>query len=291
MNEEFQNIPISDVLITCNIETGDQGAKVNFGIEYAEPLPLSMYAIYALPPGIPVGVADIVQGPVAHPDCFIVFIATDQRAMWGRKCPHCDGYWRTSSPGLAATTVCCYCGQHLAAHDCLSDAQRAYVSATCAYYNHLLREEKPGKHSIKARDLLNRGVTSDGSPLPPRFFVEQSKQTQFTCDACGNRNDILGRFGYCSSCGTRNDAALFAGDISKARDAINAGMQLTTALKEAVDGFDTIGRNIAQQLCHLVPMTAARRVKWERANFAQLSDVAEALRIDFDIDLLKSLDA
>jgi hypothetical protein len=38
-------------------------------------------------------------------------------------------------------------------------------------------------------------------------------------------------------------------------------------------------------------MTEARRTRWERTNFAQLEDTTETLRADFDIDLLKGLDA
>ena len=40
---------------------------------------------------------------------------------------------------------------------------------------------------------------------PPFYYAEQSQQKQFNCSACGEFNDVLGRFVYCTVCGTRND--------------------------------------------------------------------------------------
>jgi hypothetical protein len=38
-------------------------------------------------------------------------------------------------------------------------------------------------------------------------------------------------------------------------------------------------------------MTAQRRTKWERTNFAQFNDVARDLKRDFDIDMVKGVEA
>ncbi len=75
------------------------------------------------------------------------------------------------------------------------------------------------------------------------------------------------------------------------RSALNDGGSSSTALKEAVDAFDTIGRNYARQLLSKIPMTSARRTRWENANFAQLAGVSTDLVRDFDIDILSGLDA
>jgi len=45
----------------------------------------------------------------------------------------------------------------------------------------------------KARKLLEKIQFDNGAPAP-EFFVEKAKQTKFTCNACGNVNDILGRY-------------------------------------------------------------------------------------------------
>jgi len=223
-------------------------------------------------------------------DCFQVLVATDQGAMWGRKCPHCAGYWRTATPSLTHTTVCSYCGKHSEAHECLSDAQRYYVEACCLMFRTALAKKEDGCFKRSARKLLEGIELVDGDGPLPDFFVEKAKQTKFTCVPCGNRNDILGRFGYCSSCGSRNDATMFEEDIRSIRDGLNAGSQVASALKDTVDAFDTMGRNYASQLCCHVLMTSQRRNKWERANFAQFSDIVRGLKRDFDIDMLKSVD-
>lgn len=293
MDEEFMDIPVSNVEITFRVFTEEGKQLHSSGIKYSRPLPLSVYGIWALPQGVPVGVINLAQetGPAPFSECFQVLIATDERAMWGRKCPHCGGYWRTNSPGLVQTAVCCYCGKHSEAHECLSDAQRVYVEACCAIFRRVLDEKKDGQFSIAARKLLEGVEVTSFDGLPPEFFVEKSRQTKFSCAACGNHNDILGRYGYCSSCGTRNDVSMFEMDIDAIRSALNGGGSPTTALKEAVDAFDTVGRNYARQLLGQVPMTPARRAKWERANFAQLSDVASDLKSDFDIGILQGVDA
>lgn len=267
------------------------GRQFAVGITYSEPLPLKLYAIWCLRQGIPVGVVDLTQpiGPAPHADCVQVIVATDQHAMWGRKCPNCSGYWRTGTPGLFWTTVCCYCGQHSRAHECLSDAQRAYVESCCLFYQHALSHGGQGLFTIKARDLVAQAMASeDGAEsAPPDFFVEKSRQTRFTCEACGSVMDILGRFAYCSSCGTRNDGTMFQADVEAVRARLTTGDNPTLCLKELVDAFDAVGRNIARQLISHVPMTKARREKWSKANFQQISSIASDLKRDFDIDLLR----
>lgn len=225
-----------------------------------------------------------------HPDCLNILLGSDQRAMWGRKCPSCSGYWRTAGPGLIAKTVCPYCGERLEPHECLSDAQMAYVQACCILFHQVKAMNKDGSFGIGVKELIEQ-VHQDGERLaPPEFFVEVARQTRFSCDACGVQNDILGRFGYCSTCGTRNDLAMLTTDIEAIRATLGAGAAPVTALKEAVDGFDSVGRNYARQLVKHVKMTPARKTKWERMNFAQIETVAKALKDDFDIDILRRID-
>ena len=124
----------------------------------------------------------------------------------------------------------------------------------------------------------------------PYLSFLSKRSRKFVCKACGNKNDILGRYGYCSSCGTRNDDSIFHQDIENIRAALNAGGSPVTALKETADCFDAVGRNIARELCRQVPMTSRRRSFWEKANFAQLADVANRMRADFDIDLFRTVE-
>src|SRR3546814_14197770 len=72
-------------------------------------------------------------------------------------------------------------------------------------------------------DKVADAVGLEGEKHP--FYVsEQSQQHKFNCKACGEFNDILGRYGYCSRCGTRNDLAFFEGvAIPAIKDRLNSG--------------------------------------------------------------------
>lgn len=225
-----------------------------------------------------------------HPDCLNIMLGSDQRAMWGRKCPACSGYWRTAGPGLIAKTVCPYCGERLAPHQCLSDAQIAYVEACCVLFHQAMSQNKDATYSIGVKELIEQVHRDENGAAPPEFFVEVARQTRFACDACGTQNDILGRFGYCSTCGTRNDLTMLTSDIETIRTSLGSGGSMVSSLKEAVDSFDSIGRNYARQLVKHVRMTPTRKAKWERMNFAQVETVSKELMADFDIDLLKRID-
>src|SRR3546814_4525772 len=83
--------------------------------------------------------------------CFPIMIATDEQAMWGRKCQRCGGYWRTKSAGWVFPTICCYCGFNAEAHEFLSDAQMAYVQACCVMFSQILRSEE---HTSELQSLM-----------------------------------------------------------------------------------------------------------------------------------------
>lgn len=127
----------------------------------------------------------------------------------------------------------------------------------------VLEKKQDDRFTTKARKLLEGIEINEDDGPAPEFFVEKARQTKFDC-ACGNHNDILGRFGYCSACGTRNgvtmfeDVTMFENDVDAIRTALNSA---SSALKETADAFVTVGRNCARQLCRFVLMTAARRVK------------------------------
>src|SRR3982074_2015870 len=71
----------------------------------------ALYAIYALPQGIPV--ADLPMGGIGAPwpappvpGCIPVFIASDSEGKFGFQCERCEQYWRARG-GVA---ICPYCG-------------------------------------------------------------------------------------------------------------------------------------------------------------------------------------
>ena len=127
---------------------------------------------------------------------------------------------------------------------------------------------------------------------PKFYYAEQSQQTRFNCSACGQWNDILGRFGYCSSCGTRNDLGQLDSVVAAVRTRINNTGEdgLNSCVRDLVSAFDTMAQQYAKQLTNNVPLTSRRRAKFEGRRFHDLRRCAEDFREAFDINMLEGLD-
>jgi hypothetical protein len=93
--QDFREIAHSGGKITFDIHSDAEGKK-QFRVTFtgSRPVPMSMFAVYALPQGIPVG--DIQLGgigqpwnPPPHRSCIPVFIASDSEGLFGHECPDC----------------------------------------------------------------------------------------------------------------------------------------------------------------------------------------------------------
>jgi hypothetical protein len=121
----------------------------------------------------------------------------------------------------------------------------------------------------------------------PAFYVsEESQQCKFTCMACEEFNDILGRFGYCSLCGTRNDLADFEGQtVRTLRDRLNSGDAPEDCVRDAVASFDSFMAQVGKELVKRVPLTERRRHRLSTQSFHNLGEVRSTFKDWFDIDV------
>jgi hypothetical protein len=102
-----------------------------------------------------------------------------------------------------------------------------------------LDADKDGDHVID----MDAVADAAGKDIEKPYYAEQSQQKQFNCSACGEFNDILGRFAYCSVCGTRNDIdELETAIIPSIRARLNAAALPSDCLKEIGSAFDTFVR-------------------------------------------------
>lgn len=248
-----------------------------------------MFAVYAIPQGVAVG--DIQLGGIGTPwnspplpDCYPVFIASDNTGMFGRQCPSCGGYWRTGHVGK----ICPYCAFRAeATYHFLTEAQRRYVLEYCHALTDALQSGKPGEHVIDM-DAVADAAGKDYEK-PPFFYAEERQQNLFKCNACGMTTDVLGTYAYCSSCGTRNDPQELERIIVGIRDRINAGGHYEACVKEAVAAFDSVAGQYAKQLLARVPLSLGRKGRLDRAHFHNLRHAAEMLSNMFDIDITKGM--
>jgi hypothetical protein len=288
---EFQEIGHSGGQVTFRVVTDQSGRRsYQVGWRSARPVPAALLAIYALPQGIPV--SPLPMGGIGSPwpaspipGCFPVLIASDSEGMFGQKCPGCAGYWRARGLG----TVCPYCGRRFAAHELLTSAQASYVKQYCDRLRDALDAEQDGVHAIDM-DAVADAVGRE-TEKPAFYYAEESQQHKFTCEACGQINDILGTYGYCTGCGTRNDLQELEKKIIPAlRDRINTGGPYEACVKDAVAAFDSFAGQYVQQLTKS-PMTPRRRARLEKMRFHNLEAVATNIKAAFDIDILDGLDA
>lgn len=283
--QEFQEIGHCGGQVTFDVTVSPEG-RIGFqvGIRHCRPTAAAFFAIYALPPGIPVGPLNfggIGAGTDAPPmpGCLPVFIASDTEGMFGFQCPKCEQYWRARN-----AVYCPYCATRAERHNFLTDAQRNYVSQYCARLEEVLEDGKAGIFAIDM-DAVADAAGKD-SEKPPFYYAEESQQNKFACEACGEVNDILGRYGYCSTCRTRNDVQEFAASISNLRQKIVAGGPYESCVTGAVSLFDSFTNQIATQLLAKVPLTKQRRHQVEKRSLHKLEGIAEVFRTVYGIELL-----
>jgi hypothetical protein len=208
-----------------------------------------------------------------------VFIGSDSEGKFGHNCPACGGYWR-SGPW---SNVCPYCGIRAEGFQFLSAAQQRYVQEYCKVLAQALHSDKDGETVIDM-DAVADAVGKEGEK-PAFYMSDESQQRKFTCGACDEFNDILGRFGYCSRCGTRNDLTDFKEQTAPAiRKRLNSGDPPEDCLRDAVASFDSFVAQTAKELARF-PMTDRRRQRLLTQAFHDLDDIRSTLRDWFDIDV------
>lgn len=265
---------------------------VQFGFQHSRPNPAAVFAVYALPEGIPVGTIQLggigqPWNPAPCPDCVSIFIASDSLGMFGHECGQCKGYWRSKGAPSRWRMTCPYCGFRADAHIFLTDGQRRYIGAFCELLGQAIDSGKDGEVVINMDEVAD--AAGKDCEKPKFYYAEQSQQNKYTCSGCGESNDILGRYGYCSSCGTHNAMQELEGAIKGIRERTKESGGHETCVKDTVAAFDSFARQFAQQLAKRVPMKPARRSRWERALFHNLKPRAEELNTAFEIDIFEGL--
>lgn len=166
--------------------------------------------------------------------------------------------------------------------------EKYYVRHYCEILSDALGYGDDGEVVIDM-DVVADAVGKEGEK--PAFYVsDESQQCKFTCKACGEFNDILGRFGYCSQCGTRNDLADFEEQtVPSIRERLNSGNAPEDCVRDAVASFDSFMAQVAKQLVELVPMTKHRKNRLLRQRFHDLKEVRATFKEWFDIDVCESM--
>lgn len=290
---DFQEIAHCGGKFSITTKTAENGRRsYSVGVSGSSPNAAALFGIYALPEGIPAGIIELggigqEWNEAPHPACIPVMIGSDSEGHFGHECDACGSYWRSQGAGTLWPLTCPYCGVQGGGHQFLTQGQLNYVRAFCGLFRQALSHEKDGQFTIdmdKVADDVRKG-----GERPSFYYVEETQQNKFTCNACGAFNDILGRYGYCSSCGTRNELQEFRREIERIRQQAKSGGPFENCVRDTVSAFDAIARNLTKQLLRRVPLVMRRKAPLEDATFQNLKRRVEDLDVAFGISLLQEL--
>ena len=291
---EFKEIGHCGGQYTVDVKTAPDGRRsIQIGIKHSSPTPAAFFGVNFLPQGIPVNMIQLGGmgqpcDPPPIPGSFPVFIPADTESMFGHQCRNCGNYWRSRGAPSQWLMTCPYCSLRTGSHTFLTDGQIKYAKACCEWIEQAMSSDKDGE-SIVDMDKVADAVGKD-SDKPKFYYAEQSQQNKYTCQACGDLNDILGRYGYCSTCGTYNGLYELEGEMNSIRGKIAKGQEYENCARDAVAAFDSFARQIAKQLTSRIPMTPARRKEWSGKLFHNLKPCTDALKSVFDINAFKGFE-
>ena len=226
------------------------------------------------------------QTPVYPQPSVVAYVQSDEQGMWGRNCPACERYFRTTH--IHGMSVCPYCARQAPSLTFISKAQRVYIAAS---YDAFGRAMVTGKNtSLDLADITDA--------TPAWHYVEEKQQTHFKCqtDGCGVETDILGVYGYCPRCGRTNARAAFKAVMARMltrweetdknvtdRNARGEGWDDLTV--KSVTEFETLAKHLRRRLLTF-PMTRSRRQAVEELSFQSPLQADKSLRQWFDIGVV-----
>jgi hypothetical protein len=217
----------------------------------------------------------------------VAYVQSDEQGMWGRNCPACERYFRTTH--ISHDSVCPYCAEPAPSLAFISKAQRVYIAAS---YDAFGRAMLTGKNTS-----LDLADVTDATPA--WHYAEEKQQTHFKCqtDGCGVETDILGIYGYCPRCGRTNARPAFNESMTrmltrweetdkKVSDRNARGEVWDDLTVKSVTEFETLAKHLRRRLLTF-PMTRSRRQAVEELSFQTPLQADIALRQWFDIGIVE----
>lgn len=220
----------------------------------------------------------------------LTYIQSDEQGMWGRNCPSCKKYFRsTHVMEVRDITWCPYCAQSAPSLAFISKEQLTYITA---FYDAYARAYI-GK---KTTSLAMSAITDQ---TPAWHYSEEKQQFHFTCDTtdCHAATDIRGQYGYCPRCGRTNARKLFMerfdrmfSRLEETKNTVSdrqaRGVTWEDLTVKSLSEFEALAKHLRRKLLCLL-MTPKRRKDLESLNFQKPLAADESLVSWFDIGLLE----
>ena len=299
-HEDFVRVPHTGGKVTFHFK--DEGGRRSHSTQYEHqnPTAAAFFAVWAMvPEGLVVdtitmgGIGDPWSMPPMQP-CVEVFIASDREGLFGRSCPSCERYFRTTAVPSPRPTVCPYCKHEDHTHLFFTEEQARYVRA---YVQRFVEAYNAGETSSIDIDAL---AVETSANVPPLYYAEEKQQTQFSCPNCRCRTDISGLYGYCPLCSRRNSILVLESHLGALEERVvrprydEKQRELRDAewrevVKQCVSYFEGFAVDLLGELAKEL-MTPIRRRKIQEVSFHRPISAAESLQNLFGIDLLVGID-
>ena len=219
------------------------------------------------------------------------FLPTDKTGLWGRRCPNCNGYFRTD--GIREQMGCAYCGCHAPAAAFTTENQHEFLNAQRRLW---LTAFDGGKEVIIDLDTIASELPANRPVWTPS---EHKQQFQFRCERCRTLTDILGEYALCPACRRRNNLAVVSAHLealdaefnsarSKLQDRHERERKWESLLPRYVSTWEAMANDLQKQLS-LLPMTPKRRKELASLSFQQAEEANQSLEEWFGIDFLMDL--
>jgi hypothetical protein len=217
----------------------------------------------------------------------IAYVQSDEQGMWGRNCPACERYFRTTH--ISHDSVCPYCAKSAPSLTFISKAQRLYIAASYDAWARAMYTHK--NTSLSLDDVTDK--------TPAWHYSEEKQQMHFKCktDRCGVETDILGIYGFCPRCGQTNARAAFSDVMNRMLTRWDETKKTVTDRErraevwadltvKSVTEFETLAKHLRRRLL-IFPMTRKRREELEALNFQSPLEAGVFLRQWFDIGIVE----
>jgi endogenous inhibitor of DNA gyrase (YacG/DUF329 family) len=225
--------------------------------------------------------------PIYPQPSVLAYIQSDGQGMWGRNCPVCQKYFRTTH--VMSDTFCPYCSEPASSLDFVSKDQRNYLIAFYGAFARALIGRK--NTSLDMADITDQ--------TPAWHYSEEKQQFHFTCDTpdCHTQTDILGNYGYCPRCGRTNARKLFSERVDKmlariteTKRAVSDRRERSTVWEkmvvDTISDFEYLAKHLRRKLL-CFPMTENRKKELENVNFQKPLRASESLKQWFDVSMLE----
>jgi hypothetical protein len=217
------------------------------------------------------------------------FVISDRERFYGRTCPKCHSYFRTSRP--APIIRCPYCSH--------TDGNVAFTTKNQLQFIHKIRESFLAAFTEKSSITIDLDKIADelSENKPAWVYSEERQQNTYDCPTseCKTRYDVLGEYAGCPTCGKRNSLQVFERHVNAVEDEFKkADVQLKDRqerqvewekLTRCISDFEAMARDIQSQLS-LIPATPKRKREIDGISFQNILKANDSLQSWFAFEML-----